>query len=202
MGWLDPVRLEGHHVRLEPMARDHLEGLRLASADDAVFTHLAVSLAAPGSLERWLEQALEAHSRDEALAFATRRLADGRLIGSTRYMNPVVAHRRVEIGWTWLAREAWGGPINVESKILLLGHAFERLAANRVEFRTDLLNVRSQAAIAALGATREGVFRRHMVVQNGRVRDTVQYAILDEEWPVIRARLETRLAEKAATAPA
>lgn len=202
MAWLDPMRLEGGQVRLEPLARDHLEGLRLAAADDSVFTHLSVSLAAPGSLERWLEQALEAQARDEALAFATRRLADGQLVGSTRYMNAVPAHRRVEIGWTWLAREAWGGPINVESKILLLGHAFERLGAHRVEFRTDLLNVRSQAAIAALGATKEGVFRRHMVVRNGRVRDTVQYAILDEEWPAIRARLEARLAEKVASAPA
>lgn len=202
MAWLDPMRLEGGQVRLEPLAREHLEGLRLAAADDSVFTHLSVSLAAPGSLERWLEQALEAQARDEALAFATRRLADGQLVGSTRYMNAVPAHRRVEIGWTWLAREAWGGPINVESKILLLGHAFERLGAHRVEFRTDLLNVRSQAAIAALGATKEGVFRRHMVVRNGRVRDTVQYAILDEEWPAIRARLEARLAEKVASAPA
>ena len=99
-------------------------------------------------------------------------------------------------------REAWGGPLNVETKILLLGHAFERLGAHRVEFRTDILNVRSQAAIAALGATKDGEFRRHMIVRGGRVRDTVQYAIVDEDWPAIRLGLEARLTEKAARAPA
>ena len=202
MGWLEPARLEGRHVVLEPLAREHLDELRIAAADETIFSHLTVSLGTPEAMARWYDQAREAALRDEALAFATRRRADGRLVGSTRYMNAVPAHRRVEIGWTWLMREAWGGPLNVETKILLLGHAFERLGAHRVEFRTDILNVRSQAAIAALGATKDGEFRRHMIVRGGRVRDTVQYAIVDEDWPAIRLGLEARLTEKAARAPA
>lgn len=202
MSWLEPVRLEGRFAALEPLAPEHLPELRTLATDEGIFEHLSVSLGTHEAIARWFDQAREAAGRDEALAFATRRRSDGRLIGSTRYMNAVPAHRRVEIGWTWLAREAWGGPINVETKILLLGHAFERLGAHRVEFRTDLLNVRSQAAIQALGATKDGVFRRHMIVRGGRVRDTVQYAIVDEDWPSIRARLEARLAEKAARAPA
>jgi RimJ/RimL family protein N-acetyltransferase len=112
-------------------------------------------------------------------------------------MNVAAPHRRLEIGWTWLIPEAWGGPFNTEAKLLLLGHAFETLGAQRVEFRTDALNARSRAAIAALGATQDGLFRRHMVMRNGRVRDTVQFAIVDEDWPGVKARLTARLDAKA-----
>jgi len=202
MAWLEPLRLTGRFVALEPLVPEHLDGLRTAPADGSIFTHLSGELGAPGVMERWYAQACEAAARDEALPFATRRLSDGRIVGSTRYMNAVPLHRRVEIGWTWLAREAWGGPLNVESKLLLLDHAFDRLGAHRVEFRTDLLNVRSQAAIAALGATKDGVFRRHMIMRGGRVRDTVQFSIVDQDWPTVRAELEPRLADKAARAPA
>ena len=200
--WLAPVTLAGRHVVLEPMSLAHRPELQAIVGDPRLFTHLSVDLGAPGALERWLEQALDAMAKGEALVFAKRRTADGRLIGSSRYMNAAATHRRLEIGWTWLVPEVWGGPINTESKLLLLGHAFEALEAHRVEFRTDARNARSRAAIAALGAVQDGVFRRHMVVRDGHVRDTVQFAIVDEDWPAVRARLEARLAAKEVQAPA
>ncbi|MGD9537810.1 MAG: GNAT family N-acetyltransferase [Alphaproteobacteria bacterium] len=200
--WLAPVRLAGRFVTLEPLGREHLAELRAIVGEPRMFAHLSVDLGAPGALDRWLAQALDAVAKGEALVFAKRRAADGRLVGSSRYMNVAAAHRRLEIGWTWLVPEVWGGPINTESKLLLLGHAFEALKAHRVEFRTDARNARSRAAIAALGAVQDGVFRRHMVVRDGHVRDTVQFAIVDEDWPAVRARLEARLAAKAMQASA
>ena len=200
--WLAPVTLGGRYVALEPIGLAHRPEFQAIVGDSRVFAHLTVDLGAPGELERWLEQALDAMARGEALVFAKRRVADGRLVGSSRYLNVAAAHRRLEIGWTWLVPAVWGGPINAESKLLMLSHAFDTLKANRVEFRTDARNARSRAAIAALGAVQDGVFRRHMVVRDGHVRDTVQFAIIDEDWPAVRARLEARLAAKAARAPA
>lgn len=200
--WLAPIKLTGRFVALEPIEPRHLSELLSIVGEPGIFSHLSVDLGAPGVLERWLDQAREAMARDEQLVFVKRCLADGRLVGSTRFMNAAAPHRRLEIGWTWLVPAAWGGPINVEAKLLLLAHAFERLGAHRVEFRTDSRNQRSQAAIAALGAVKDGMFRRHMVVRDGYVRDTVQFAIVDEDWLAIRARLEARLAQKAARAEA
>lgn len=197
MSWLAPVTLTGRFVGLEPLEARHFAELRPIVGEARLFDYLSVDLGQPGALERWVEQACEAMARGEQLVFVKRLVADGRLVGSTRYLNVAPAHRRLEIGWTWLVPAVWGGPVNTESKLLLLAHAFERLGAHRVEFRTDLRNQRSQAAIAALGAVREGVFRRHMVVRDGYVRDTVQFAIVDQDWPAIRARLEARLAAKA-----
>lgn len=195
--WATPIRLTGRFVALEPIESRHLTELRHIVGDPRVFAHLTSDLGAPGALERWVEQALAATAEGDQLVFVKRRAADGRLVGSTRYLNIAAPHRRLEIGWTWLVPAVWGGPVNTESKLLLLAHAFETLGAHRVEFRTDLRNVRSQAAIAALGAVREGVFRRHMVVKDGYVRDTVQFAIVDQDWKGIRAGLEARLAAKA-----
>lgn len=195
--WATPIRLTGRFVALEPIESRHLTELRHIVGDPRVFAHLTSDLGAPGALERWVEQALAATAEGDQLVFVKRRAADGRLVGSTRYLNIAAPHRRLEIGWTWLVPAVWGGPVNTESKLLLLAHAFETLGAHRVEFRTDLRNVRSQAAIAALGAVREGVFRRHMVVKDGYVRDTVQFAVVDQDWKGIRAGLEARLAAKA-----
>ena len=195
--WIAPVWLVGRFVALEPLEPRHLDELRPIVRDSRVFTHLTVDLGTPGALERWHEQAEAAATSGDQLVFVKRLVADGRLVGSTRYLNIAAPHRRLEIGWTWLVPAVWGGPVNTESKLLLLAHAFEHLGAHRVEFRTDSRNVRSQAAIAALGAVKEGVFRRHMVVKDGFVRDTMQFAIVDQDWPAIRARLEARLAAKA-----
>ncbi len=196
-GWVTPVRLTGHFVALEPLEQSHLAELRAITGDPRCFAYLSLDLGAPGALENWYEQASEAAAKGEQLVFVKRRLADRQLVGSTRYMNIAAPHRRLEIGWTWLAPSAWGGPLNTEAKLLLLTHAFESLGTHRVEFRTDARNERSQAAIAALGAVREGVFHRHMVVRDGFVRDTVQFAIVDRDWPMLRSRLEARLIAKA-----
>ncbi len=195
--WIAPTTLEGRFVTLEVLKLAHSAELRPLVGDSRIFAYLSVDLGAPGALDRWVDQALEAMASGDQLVFVKRQHATGQLVGSTRYMNVVTQHRRVEIGWTWLTPSAWGGPINTEAKLLLLSHAFEALGAHRVEFRTDSRNLQSQAAIAALGATREGVFRRHMVVKDGYVRDTVQFAIVDQDWSNIRPRLEARLATKA-----
>lgn len=196
-----PVTLEGSVVRLEPLAPSHREALAEAARDSRIFAYLSMDLSRPGEIAIWLERALAAQARGQELPFAIRSLAEDRIVGSTRYMNVEPRHRRLEIGWIWLDPRCWGGPINTESNLILLGHAFERLGAHRVEYRTDLLNERSQRAIEALGAQREGVLRRHMVMREDRVRDTVQYAILDEDWPQAKARIESRLARLLAAAP-
>jgi RimJ/RimL family protein N-acetyltransferase len=129
------------------------------------------------------------------LPFAIRLNADGRLIGSTRYLNIAPEHRRLEIGWTWLHPDHWGGRINAAAKLLLFAHAFETLGAHRVELRTDALNARARRAILKLGAAEEGILRRHMVMAGGRVRDTVQFAVIDADWPAVRAGLAARIAK-------
>jgi RimJ/RimL family protein N-acetyltransferase len=145
-------------------------------------------------MHAWLDDALRARDAGAEVPFATLDASSGAVLGSTRYMAIAPAHRRLEIGWTWLVPAVHGTGINTEAKLLLLEHAFERLGALRVELKTDALNGRSRAALAAIGATFEGVFRRHMVMASGRVRDSAWYAIVDEDWPVVRERLRTRLA--------
>ena len=122
-------------------------------------------------------------------------MADDRWVGSTSYLDVTPRHKRVEIGSTWYQPDAWGTVVNPECKFLLLAHAFEVLAVNRVTLLTDVLNVRSQAAIAKLGAVREGVLRSHMVSQGGRVRDSVIFSIVAAEWPAVRAGLMARLTQ-------
>jgi protein-tyrosine-phosphatase len=123
-----------------------------------------------------------------------RLLSSGELIGSTAYIEPNAQHKRVEIGWTWYRPDHWAGPVNPECKLLLMQHAFEALGLNRVQLVTDSLNTRSQAAIAKLGATREGVLRSHAITRGGRIRDTVVFSIVAPEWPRVRERLLERLA--------
>jgi RimJ/RimL family protein N-acetyltransferase len=128
--------------------------------------------------------------RDDVERFVQDALREGgRVVGSTRYLAIVPAHRRLEIGFTWIARPWQRTAVNTEAKLLLLGHAFDRLGCHRVEFKTDALNGPSRAAIPRLGAREEGTFRRHMVMPDGRLRDSVYYSVVDTEWPAVRARL-------------
>ena len=189
-----PVTLSGHFVRLEPLAEAHGQGLRAAATDPRIWTWLAVDGASPEGFAAWLDEALADGAAGRALPFAVRRLADSRLVGSTRYLNIEPRHGRLEIGHTWYVPDAWGGPVNPECKLLLLGHAFDVLGAVRVELRTDARNQRSRDAIRRLGGVEEGVLRRHMAVRDGFIRDTVQFSVLDSEWPAVRAGLEDRLA--------
>jgi len=141
----------------------------------------------------YIETALQEQERGVSLPFALIEKATGRAIGSTRYGNIDCTYRRVEIGWTWVAREWQRTAVNTEAKYLLLRHAFETLGCIRVELKTDSLNERSRAAILRIGAQEEGIFRNHMITANGRIRHTVYFSIVDSEWPAVKARLESLL---------
>ena len=185
--------LTGRRVRLEPLAEEHREGLRAAADDDRVWQFLPRG--GPGAeFDPVFDDALQMRIAGKRLPYAVRLLATGELVGATSYIEPVPAHKRVEIGWTWYRPDQWAGPVNPECKLLLLTHAFEGLGLSRVQLVTDALNTRSQAAIAKLGAVREGVLRAHMIVRGGRVRDTVVFGLLAAEWPQAKANLLARLA--------
>ena len=185
--------LAGRFVRLEPLAEEHREGLRAAADDDRVWEHLAL-LGRGDGFELWFDSALAQRDAKRRFPFAVRLLASGKLVGSTSYLDPVPEHKRVEIGWTWYRPDQWATAVNPECKLLLLAHAFDTLGLNRVSFVTDLRNERSQAAIAKLGALREGVMRSHAITRNGRIRDSVLFAITALDWPKVKERLAARVA--------
>jgi RimJ/RimL family protein N-acetyltransferase len=187
--------LEGELVRLEPLARAHEDDLWEASRDPAAWRWLSiVQPQTKAELRAWLEAALAG----DDLAFATVLRTSGRAVGSTRFLAWRPEHRCVEIGWTWLAPSAWGTGANVEAKLLQLEHAFERLGCRRVELKTDALNERSRAALAALPAQFEGIHRKHMLVRGGENRDSAWYSVLDDEWPQVRENLVRRLRSRRA----
>ena len=187
--------LEGELVRLEPLARAHEDDLWEASRDPAAWRWLSiVQPQTKAELHEWLEAALAG----DDLAFATVLRSSGRAVGSTRFLAWRPEHRCVEIGWTWLAPSEWGTGANVEAKLLQLEHAFERLGCRRVELKTDALNERSRAALAALPAQFEGIHRKHMLVRGGENRDSAWYSVLDEEWPEVRENLRRRLRSRPA----
>jgi N-acetyltransferase len=191
---LTPVTLTGKWLTLEPLEEHHAADLFAAMQDEGVCRYLAWP--PPTTLDDTLALVREARAtmaRREGLAFAQVWNETGRAIGSTRLLDVRPADRQVEIGATFLARAFWRTPANTESKYLFLHHCFERLGCVRVALKTDARNVRSQDAILRLGAVREGVLRRHMLVR-GYQRDTVYFSILDDEWPSVKASLEARLA--------
>jgi RimJ/RimL family protein N-acetyltransferase len=191
---LTPPTLRGAHVTLEPIEERHVPDLFAAMQDEEVCRYLAWP--PPVKLDETLtlvREAREAMARRQTIVFAQIANATGRAIGSTRLIDVRPADRQVEIGATFLAREYWRTPVNTEAKLLFLTYCFETLDCVRVALRTDGRNVRSQEAIARLGAVREGVLRKHMNVR-GYQRDTVYFSILADEWPAVRARLQARLA--------
>jgi N-acetyltransferase len=191
------VRLEGRLVVVEPLTPEHEDDLWEAAQDPEVWRWLPSHAAADReTFHGWLEDALARRDAGLDLPFAIVDRASGKAIGSTRYLALRPEHRGIEIGWTWNARSAWGSGANAEAKLLLLRHAFETLGCMRVEFKTDALNERSRAALEALPARFEGIFRKHMLVRDGAVRDSAYYAITDDEWPAVRANLERRLESK------
>ncbi len=192
--WTTPT-LEGRIVRLEPLRSEHEEGLWLASRDPRTWQWLSV--VQPQTPEAWhafIAQALAAADVGTELPLVTIR--DDEIVGSTRFLALRPEHRSVEIGWTWLDPSAWGTGANVEAKLLQLRHAFDVWGCRRVELKTDALNERSRGALEALGTTFEGVHRKHMLVRDGENRDSAWYAVTDDEWPAVRARLEARLAQR------
>jgi RimJ/RimL family protein N-acetyltransferase len=186
--------LEGELVRLEPMTAQHEDGIWAASRDERTWRWLSVAQPLTrAELRDFLEAALANAEAGTELPLVTVRRDDGRVIGSSRYLALRPEHRSVEIGWTWLTPEAWGTGANVEAKLLMLEHAFERWGCLRVELKTDAGNERSRGAMAALPAQFEGVHRKHMLVRGGERRDSAWYSVLDEEWPAVRANLLRRL---------
>lgn len=188
-----PVTLKGTYVTLEPLQSSHHAAMCAVGSDPALFRWFPANCAGEGPMRRFIDEGLNDQKAGKALPFVVRTNHDGRIVGSTRFGNITGAHRGAEIGWTWYSADVQRTPVNTECKYLLLKHAFELLKLNRVELKTDSLNEKSRAAIARIGATQEGIFRNHMVVQGGRIRHTVYFSITCEEWPQVRGDLERKL---------
>jgi RimJ/RimL family protein N-acetyltransferase len=189
------TRLEGSIVTLEPLGEDHSEGLWEAAQPLKIWAWLTNVGASRERFEGWMEASIGAAESGAEGPFAIRSRTDGAnsLIGSSRYLNVRRWDRVVEIGWSWLTPSAWRTGANVETKLLMLGHAFDELGCVRVEFKTDARNERSRRALAALPAEFEGVMRNHMIVPDIGQRDSAYYSVIDSEWPEVRANLERRL---------
>ncbi|MGW6846622.1 GNAT family N-acetyltransferase [Streptomyces sp. NPDC054958] len=184
--------LVGERVRLEPLEPRHHDALCEAVRDGSLW-ELAVTLVPhPDDVRGFIEDAVAARAEGTQIPYATVDAATGRVVGSTRLMMINTAQRRLEIGWTFLARSRQRTGVNTEAKLLMLTHAFETMAMNRVELLTDVRNAKSRAAIAGLGATHEGVLRHHMVMRDGWIRDTAVYSITRPEWPAVKLALEAR----------
>lgn len=194
-----PVVLEGTHARLEPLSLEHVPGLFAAGGQDpALWAYMPVPPPeSEADVRTWVEQALALQQGGTDLPFAIVAQDDGRVAGSTRFMDIRRPHRAVEIGWTWLGPDWRRTPMNTECKYLLLRHAFEVLGALRVQLKTDGRNERSQQAIARIGAQYEGTLRRHTVLHDGFVRDSVYFSVIDTEWPRVKSHLEAQLARAA-----
>jgi RimJ/RimL family protein N-acetyltransferase len=192
---VEPVVLDGTHVRLEPLSLAHHADLCRVGLDEDLVRWTEAYPLTPDGLRTYIGNALQRQAEGSVLPFAVISRDAGRAIGSTRYGNIDRANRRVEIGWTWYGRDFQRTAVNTECKYLLLRHAFETLGCLRVEFKTDVLNERSRKAILRIGAKEEGVFRKHMLMPSGRVRDTVYFSIVDTEWPAVKTRLEVMLVD-------
>jgi N-acetyltransferase len=191
--------LAGRIVTLEPLAPEHEPGLWRAASDPRIWDYFPVLAASDRrTFHAWIREALDAAAAGLAIPFATVVAATGEPIGSTRFQNIRAEHRVVEIGATWLHPGSWGTGANTEAKLLQLTYAFEDLQARRVEFKTEATNLRSRGALSALGATFEGIARKHMLVRNGESRDSAWYSIVDDEWQAAKAELEKRLSRRSA----
>ena len=193
---LSPV-LYGRLVVLEPLRAEHEAPLRQAAADERVWRYMRFDGTDDEVFGRWFDDAMSAAAAGTEAPFCIVRRAGGDVVGSSRYLALRPEDRVLEIGWSWIVPDAWGSGANTEAKLLLLGHAFERLGCLRVEFKTDAGNERSRAALAALPAQFEGVFRKHMLVRGGQRRDSAWYSVIDDDWPEVKAALEARVAAKA-----
>jgi RimJ/RimL family protein N-acetyltransferase len=201
VAYLEPLTLTGSYVTLEPLSREHHDGLVAAARDGELWRLWYTSVPSPEGMAGEIERRLALQEQGSMLPFTTRLVdpatgGPGRVIGMTTYMNIDAGTPRVEIGSTWNAASAHGTGTNPDSKLLLLRHAFETLGCPAVEFRTHWLNHQSREAIARLGAKQDGVLRSHSRSRDGLLRDTVVFSILEHEWPMVRAGLEYRLARR------
>ncbi|HKP46377.1 MAG TPA: GNAT family protein [Pyrinomonadaceae bacterium] len=194
---ISPLTLEGRHVRLEPLLASHAEALVSAASDGELWTSMVTVVPSSDTIADYLQAALNGQAQGRELPFVIIRKANDQIVGTTRFYEMRPLDRAVAIGYTWLARSAQRTPVNTETKLLLLTHAFENWHCVRVELITDLLNEQSRAAILRLGAKQEGILRNHLILPSGRIRDSVVFSIIEEEWPMVKSRLSARLNESA-----
>lgn len=185
------VNLTGNTVTLEPLQETHRTELKVAAQDESIWTFLPDI--SSKNFEHWFDKMLQGLQDQEEFPFVVRNKSDQKIIGTTRYYNIKINHKRLSIGYTWYISTARGTTVNPECKLLLLSHAFEALEINRVEFMTDSRNLHSRNALKKLGANEEGILRQHMILKNGYIRDSVVFSIIKPEWPRIKTQLQARL---------
>jgi RimJ/RimL family protein N-acetyltransferase len=191
---IQPVTLTGRYVRLEPLSESHIPDLAIAGNEEDIWRYMLYgTIRTEDDMRRWVEDILGRQRGGTDLPFAVIHLRSGKAIGATRYMDIRPEHRGLEIGGTWYAAAHQRTAVNTECKYLLLRHAFETLGCIRVQFKTDQRNERSQRALERIGAVREGILRNQMILEDGTIRHSVYYSIIDTEWPAVKARLEAYL---------
>jgi RimJ/RimL family protein N-acetyltransferase len=190
---LEPCTLSGPTVRLEPLSLAHHAALCEVGLDPEIWRWSTDPMETPEHFRKYIEDALRDRDAGTAVPFATVQQSSGRVVGTTRFANIVPVHRRVEIGWTFVAPPWQRTRINTEAKYLMLSHAFEVWGAIRVELKADALNEKSCRAIQRIGARPEGILRQHIITHTGRYRDTAYFSILDSEWPAVKARIKNSL---------
>lgn len=190
---VEPVVLEGEFVRLEPVGIEHVDALWAAGSDEALWGLIPTNVASRGDMRRYVMAALADRELGVAMPFATIARGSGDIVGSTRFCSIDTANRRAEIGWTWITPKWQRTAINTEAKLLMLTYAFETWKCIRVELKTDALNERSRNAILRIGAKQEGIFRKHMITETGRFRDSVYFSIIDTEWDDVKQGLVEKL---------
>jgi RimJ/RimL family protein N-acetyltransferase len=191
--WVTPVTLDGPLVRLEPLDRRHVDDLTAVALEPSIWRWTIARPVDRAGLQAWVDAALASAADGAEVPFATIDVASGRAVGSTRFLSIVPEHRRLEIGWTWLGTAFQRSGANRAAKLLQLTHAFERLGAERVEFKTHAGNERSREALLGIGATFEGVFRHHMLMPDGSHRDSAYYSVIAPDWPGVKEPLEAGL---------
>lgn len=191
---LSPVTLTGQYVRLEPLSESHVPGLVAVGLHDDIWEHMLYGrVRSEADMLVWVQDILSRAAKGTDLPFTVIHLDSGGVAGATRYLNIAPKDRGLEIGGTWYGHDFQRTAVNTECKYLLMQYAFETLGCIRVQFKTDTRNVRSQKAIERIGAKREGVFRNHMILPDGRYRDSVYFSVIENEWPDVKIRLEQML---------
>jgi N-acetyltransferase len=190
---IEPLTLNGEFIRLDPLTFGHHQALCEAGLDEEIWRLNPTPVDSPAAMKKYIETALEEQKAGTALPFVTIEKSTGTLVGATRFGNIDVGNRRTEIGWTWINPLWQKTYVNTEAKFLMLRHAFEVWNCVRVEFKTDVLNEKSRRAILRLGAREEGVLRQHIVCASGRLRDSVYFSILDNEWHAVKKNLLRKL---------
>jgi N-acetyltransferase len=192
---VEPVTLQGQFVRLEPLKMAHFEALWSVGQDPDLWKWTPYHIKTREEMHTYVQAALDGQELGVALPFVTVWRATNEIVGSTRFGNIDAPNHRAEIGWTWIGKAWQRTAVNTEAKFLMLQHAFEVWHCIRVELKTDVLNERSRAAIVRIGAKQEGIFRHHMITDSGRLRDTIYFSIINDEWPEVKSRLQAKLAE-------